>query len=263
MMVDNGAVRIATSDVGGGGPALVLMHGLGPDRSSLDKLVAHLGSWRVITMDLRGHGESTSGPWDFDAAVSDVETVVRHYGLERPWVGGHSLGGMIALRYAIAGHPVAGVVNIDGWGPGVVERYLDEDPDVVARELDRYADGLPLVARLLMSRTRLAREGTYRAVLRLLYGTDVVAWHREAPCPSLAFNAVAPNGRLQGLLLGGRMGKLQPSLRRGLRRDLAALAQERPDVKVAEVDAQHFVITSHPALVAAEIDGFRDEVLRR
>src|SRR5689334_14204210 len=161
-MVRNGDVRLATTDFGGTGPDLVLMHGLGPTRTSLEKLVAHLGSWRVITMDLRGHGESGSGPWDWDTAVSDVDAVVRHYGLEKPWVGGHSLGGMIALRYAIAGHPVTGVVNIDGWGPGVAERYVDEDPVVVARELGRYAHGLPLVARLLTSRTRMAREGTYQ-----------------------------------------------------------------------------------------------------
>jgi len=260
-LVENGPVRLATTDFGGEGPGLVLMHGLGTTRKTLEKVATRLAGWRVITMDLRSHGESTSGPWDFPAAVSDLEAVVRHYSLESPWVGGHSLGGMVALQYALSGRPLAGAINIDGWGPGVASRFPGEDDAPVARELDRFADGLPTLARLLTSRTRQAREGTNVEVLRLLHGADVVAWHRDAPCPSLAFNAVAPGSKVYGWLLGRDMARLQLAHRRGLRRDLAALAQANALVRVAEVEATHYLIGSHPDLVAEAIDEFRDAVL--
>ena len=34
-----------------------------------------------------------------------------------------------------------GVVNVDGWGPGIGERYRGEDPAQIERYLQRLADG--------------------------------------------------------------------------------------------------------------------------
>jgi len=65
---------------------------------------------------------------------------------------------------------------------------------------------------------------------------------------------------LQGRLLGREMARLQVAHRRGLQRDLAALAAQNPLVSVAEVDAGHFLIASHPDVVASAIDAFRDRV---
>jgi pimeloyl-ACP methyl ester carboxylesterase len=258
--VANGAVRLATTDFGGNGPGLVLMHGLGASRRLLATVASRLDGWRVITMDLRGHGDSTTAPWDFPGVVSDLEAVVRHYQLASPWVGGHSLGGMVALQYALSGRQVSGVVNLDGWGPGVAERFLGEDATVVAKQLDRFGAGLPLAARLLTAFTRQSREGTTRQVLRLLHGADVVAWHRDAPCPSLAVNAIAPPSKVQNRLLGAEMARLQIAHRRGLQRDLAAVARQRPTFSVVEVDTTHALVTDHPASVAA-INAFRERVL--
>ncbi len=244
-------VRLATTDFGGEGPALVLLHGLGADRGDLAPLATSLTGLRVITADLRGHGDSTTGPWSFAAAVADVHAVVEHYGLTDPFLGGHSLGGMVALQYALSGRPVAGVINIDGWGPGVATRFVGEDPVAVGDRLARLGAGdLPTRwSRVLSARTRQGREGTNRQVLGLLHGADVVAWHRDLVCPSLAFNATAPGSRL----LGREMRRMQQAHREGLRRDLAALPSQ---VRVVEVAAGHFVHRSHQDLVAREIAAF-------
>lgn len=258
-VVANGPVRISTTDRGGDGPDLVLMHGLGDSQRAMTKVAELLVGWRVITLDLRGHGESTTAPWDFPKVIEDLDAVVAHYALEKPYVGGHSLGGMVALQYALAGRPVAGVINIDGWGPGIPERYLGQDPALVAERLRAIAAGqLPSrLARLVAGRSRQAREGTTAEVLALLGGADVVAWHREAPCPSLAFNAVASSSRLVALLMGREMTRLGESHRQGLRRDLAVLARERPQVSVEEVDATHGLIRTDPERVAAGICAFQ------
>jgi pimeloyl-ACP methyl ester carboxylesterase len=244
---------IATTDLGGDGPALVLSHGLGNSRGQLVTLTEAMTGFRIITMDLRGHGESTTEPFTWEGAVDDLRTVVERYELENPYLAGHSLGGMVALQYALAGRPTAGVINIDGWGPGYAPRFLGEDPALVQKRLDEIGAGhLPSrLARLSAARTRQGREGTTRQVLGLLHDADVVGWHRDAPCRSLAFNAVAPGSRL----LGKEMQRLQAAHRQGLRRDLAALPEK---VTVVEVDAGHFLHNSHSALVAQRIREFAD-----
>ncbi len=260
--VRHGDLRIATTDSGpnDGGPSLVLMHGLGGSRRGMEKVAARLPGWRVVNMDLRGHGRSGTAPWDFAGAVNDVRAVADHFELSDPYVGGHSLGGMVALQYALAGHPVAGVVNIDGWGPGIAGRYLGEDESVVNAHLDLFATGrlASRAANAVVSLTRQSREGTTRSVLALLDRADVVAWHAAAPCRSLAFNAVAPMGGLGSRVIGADMARLQVAHREGLRRDLATLASENPHVMVVEVDATHALITTHPHLVADAITTFHE-----
>lgn len=263
VIVANGPVRLATTDHRGAGTDVVLLHGLGLSRRSMHQVADRLTGWRVITMDLRGHGGSTSAGWGFAETVSDVQAVIERFALERPYLAGHSLGGMVALQCALADLPVAGVVNIDGWGPGISERYPGEDVVQVEQYLQRLADGhFPgRAGALVTQRTRQWREGTTQQVLRSLHQADVVSWHRAAPCPSLAVVATAPTGRAERWLMGAEVARRQDAHRRGLRRDLAALPAVRPDVRVVEVDAGHNLIRTQPDVVAAAMDAFRNSLL--
>jgi pimeloyl-ACP methyl ester carboxylesterase len=249
-------VSVHATDWGGTAePAVVLLPGFGMTQRSLAAVATRLAPRRVVTADLRGHGRSTSGPWSFAAAVDDLTAVVQCLGLQSPAVGGHSLGGMIALRYAMAGRPTAGVVNLDGWGPGVASRFVGQDPAVVDAHLAQVATGelAPRLARLLVSRSRQGREGMTRQLMADLHHADVVAWHAAAPCRSLAVNAVAPEGLAVRLLMGRQTSRLQRAHREGLRRDLALLARARPEVTVVEVAATHRLITTEPDVVATAI----------
>jgi pimeloyl-ACP methyl ester carboxylesterase len=264
-LVPAGPVTLAAIDHAAGptdGPTIVLLPGLGMPQRSLDQVAALLTGWRVITFDLRGHGRSTFAPWDLPGAIADVDAVIAHFGLERPYVGGHSLGGMVALQHALAGGAVAGVVNIDGWGPGMASRYLGEDPAVIDAFLDEIAAGhLPSrLERILSGLTRQGRQGTTDRVLAMLDRADVVAWHRAVTVPSLAFNAIAPLGKLAARMAGPDRVRQGEAYRRGLRRDLAALALEHPTVTVVEVDAKHSLIRTHPAVVADAIVAFHQRV---
>ncbi len=96
-------------EVAGGGPPLVLVHGFGCGIRSWDRQVPVLAArHRVITYDVRGHGTSDA-PRDPRAysqptSVEDLRQLLLHLGLDRPAVGGLSMGGNIALNLAIA-HP--------------------------------------------------------------------------------------------------------------------------------------------------------------
>ena len=98
----------------GAGDDVVLVHGL-TDRSESwgaisDALAA---TYRVTTLDLRGHGASADAD-DYRSIgmARDVAAVVADAGIGNPLVVGHSLGGIVATAYA-SDHVVRGVVNVD------------------------------------------------------------------------------------------------------------------------------------------------------
>ena len=89
---------------GGKGEPLVLLHGLGADRSSFETVAGLLrGDNRIVIPDLPGFGVSgrpTDGDYGVDAQVERVDRFVSALGLESFHLGGNSLGGWIATAYA-------------------------------------------------------------------------------------------------------------------------------------------------------------------
>jgi pimeloyl-ACP methyl ester carboxylesterase len=90
--------------LGGRGPSLVLVHGLGGAASNWVELTPALTeSYRVLALDLPGHGGSSPLPAapsltpfaDVVAAVADRETLLPAA------VVGHSFGGLVGLRLAL------------------------------------------------------------------------------------------------------------------------------------------------------------------
>jgi pimeloyl-ACP methyl ester carboxylesterase len=107
-----GGQRIAFADYGEGERVLILIHGLLMNRHMYDQLAPEMTSrgFRVITVDLLGHGASDQ-PFDMRAysmgAFADqVAALCEHLELERPVVGGTSLGANVSLELA-ARHPKA------------------------------------------------------------------------------------------------------------------------------------------------------------
>ncbi len=98
----------------GTGPSLVLIHGLTDTRRAWDPLLGALAArFDVVSVDLRGHGESFSEPpFDVLTMAGDVREVVETLGLERPLLVGHSLGGLVAT-IASTQFDCAGVINVD------------------------------------------------------------------------------------------------------------------------------------------------------
>ncbi|MEU7825863.1 alpha/beta hydrolase [Catellatospora sp. NPDC049133] len=103
----------------GSGPPLVLCHG-GPGLwDYFDDAAALLdGDFTVVRWDQRGCGRSPStGPHTIEQSVADLHAVVRSTGQSPVAVLGHSWGGLLALRYALA-HPVrvSRLVYVSGVG---------------------------------------------------------------------------------------------------------------------------------------------------
>lgn len=129
---------------GGQGEPLVLAHGFGADKDNFTRVARWLvPHYRVIVPDLVGFGES-SHPADADyryaAQAERLRAFAQALGLSRVHLGGSSMGGGIAMSYAVQ-HPqeVASLWLIDTAG-------LPEAPTPELRALLERGDN-PLMVR--------------------------------------------------------------------------------------------------------------------
>ena len=110
-------VTIVYSAAGAGEVALVFVHGGLADRSFFDgQLKTFANQYRVIALDLAGHGESSANrtKWGIPQFGADVKAVVDAEKLKRVILFGNSLGGPTALEAALLlPDRVLGVVGID------------------------------------------------------------------------------------------------------------------------------------------------------
>lgn len=85
-------------------PLVVLIHGMALDHRMFDpQLAALAGSYRILTWDLRGHGQSqpAGAPFTIARAVGDLLAILDQIGVRRAALVGHSLGGIIAQELAL------------------------------------------------------------------------------------------------------------------------------------------------------------------
>lgn len=110
-------VQIVYSAAGSGETALVFIHGGMADRTFYDAQLQHFrGRYRVIALDLAGHGESGANRkvWGIREFGGDVQAVADAERLKRIVLFGNSLGGPVAVEAALLmPGRVVGVVGID------------------------------------------------------------------------------------------------------------------------------------------------------
>lgn len=83
---------------------VVLLHGLGSRGSDWEPQCRSLAKhYRVITIDLRGHGESSKPdhPYTFELFAADTRELLRSLNIEKYHLVGFSMGGMTAFQAAV------------------------------------------------------------------------------------------------------------------------------------------------------------------
>jgi len=89
------------------GPAeaapVILIHGLGLGGRLWDGILPALYRFRVLALDLRGHGASDTppAPYALGALIRDVERLADHFALREAVVVGQGEGGLIAQGLAV------------------------------------------------------------------------------------------------------------------------------------------------------------------
>jgi pimeloyl-ACP methyl ester carboxylesterase len=192
-MVKGAAVRYF---VGGDGPPLVLVHGLGGSATNWAELAPLLARrHRLLVPDLPGHGRSEPLPAVSGLApyADRIVAVLRHEGIDEAPVVGHSLGGLIVLRLALR-HPSAvsaivlaasaGLSVGNVWGRNLLTAFTVLRPGRLAGRYRTLVAASPLLRRLVFGFVSVADPAglTEAAVEGFLAGqvlhTDVgSAWH--------------------------------------------------------------------------------------
>ena len=100
--LDINDIKICIDDTEADKKPLLLLHGLSSSKEAMYLFRDRLEEdFRVITMDLRGHGESTHPlEYTMDDHVKDVLGVIKELGLEKVDVLGYSMGSYVALATA-------------------------------------------------------------------------------------------------------------------------------------------------------------------
>ncbi|MDG6923460.1 MAG: alpha/beta hydrolase [Nitrososphaerota archaeon] len=95
-------------ELNGDGDPVVLVHGMSSDHEEWKYQVPELSKFfKVITCDLRGHGESSkeeSNKFTVELFADDLDGLLKQLGFSKVHLVGHSLGGEVACCFAVK-HP--------------------------------------------------------------------------------------------------------------------------------------------------------------
>jgi pimeloyl-ACP methyl ester carboxylesterase len=119
---------------GGQGPAVILIHGMPEDWTEYKAIIPRLAQrFTVVAVDLPGLGQSAPAAGGYEAAslAADIYAMAQSLGLDRPYVVGHDLGGIVTYAYVrrfpeslrgamILDVPVPGV---GGWNEAVADLW--------------------------------------------------------------------------------------------------------------------------------------------
>ena len=172
--LDLGDCALDYDEVGRGRP-LVLVHGGWLNREAWRPQVEHFADeYRVITFDVRGHGRT--GPTDarrysIDLFTDDLEYLLEHLEIERPILGGLSLGSMVAQTY-VARHPDEVAAAVLG---GPVRSMVPLDLPAGAKSL--FTPTPALAGALALG----GPESTFRSMLRSIRTTTGDPWLTTDP----------------------------------------------------------------------------------
>ena len=195
-LVNLDGIDVGYESSGRGAPAVCLVHGTGGTGAVWMRQLEGLADVaRVVAPDLPGHGRTGGSlPRSIDESADFVARFLDALGLDRVVIGGHSMGGAIALQVAL-GRPerVAGLALI---GTGARLRVLPRLLELLATAYPEGVDllmgmalaaGAPAELRASLHRQTLAnRPGVVLGDLQACDAFDALARLGEITAPTLA-----------------------------------------------------------------------------
>ena len=200
-------VPIHYSVQGKGDPALVFIHCWACNRHFWDNQVAEFSkTYRVVTIDLPGHGESGQGRKNYsvESYGDDVKTVVTKLNLKRVVLVGSSMGGPIALE-ATRRMPdrVVAIVPVDTL-QNVEQKVPKEQLDAVFKQMEADFKAAttsllnqfffspttpPAVRERITNETIAQKPEVVLPILKAVFSYDAAPGLREVKVPIRAINA--------------------------------------------------------------------------
>jgi pimeloyl-ACP methyl ester carboxylesterase len=244
----------------GEGVPVVLLHGIGSNGASFEPLIAALDArYLVIAWDAPGYGSSTPLAADWPDA-SDYAVAARrlldHLGIGRCVIVGHSLGTLIAARFAVLfADQVAALCLISPSLGGGIEKGAPLPPAVARRveDLDRLGPEQFAASRSpLLLANPAGRPDVLQAVARAMAAVRRPGYDQAARM--LAAGRIlqdAARFAVPTAVMVGREDRITPPA--NARRVFDAIGAATPHRLFEIADAGHAVCQEQPAEVAQAI----------
>ncbi len=255
----NGVTLHFTREGAGQGTSLVFLNSLGSDLRIWDDLVPHFaGRFPIVRYDKRGHGLSDcpTGPYTLRDFRHDLAGLLDHLGIQTALLVGVSVGGMIAMDFAVA-YParVQGLVLCDTGTKIGTPEYWDERITAVRQ------NGIEPLAKTILARwfsSSFARRhpAHYRGYYNMLTRTPVEGY--AATCEAIRdadLRAAAPTISAPVLVVCGAEDLATPP---ELGQALAATLPHARFVLIPQ--AGHLPSIEQPAFLANAITSFLREL---
>lgn len=248
-MIDVDGARLASLEMGSG-RTTVFVHGLAFGSMALwymTGVTALSDARRIVLYDQRGHGNSSAvtAGFDLDTQASDLDTVVRSYVGDDETIDlvGHSMGGLIAMHYAMRWpEKVRRCVVVDAGVPA--SQYMLPGLQAIQSEdaLNAYLDSPYSISPGLGGRRR---ERVFQRLKSLFFEStmiqDVAAMQTPPPEDMTRL-------RMPVLLVYGRTSPFIPAAH--------FLLEHLPCAQLALLECGHRITREAPAALFAEIGRF-------
>ncbi len=198
--VDGMKIAVLEGRGKGDRPDLVLVHGFGSCKEAWLRMSKHLkNDFRIIAMDLPGHGES-SKQMDKDYSLADqtayLRAIINEMGVEKPHLAGNSMGATIIALYA-SRYPEE-VASITLFNPAGVSVYGSEFTQHLTRGEN------PLIVKSVDDYKRVIDFTMEQKILLLWPMTDVLA--AKAISDRALREKIFEESRLKDILLNENIG---------------------------------------------------------
>lgn len=243
------------------GPVLCITHSLASDGGMWAEQMVPLlaGGWRVLRLDMRGHGGSdpVAGDYTMQALADDVATALDALGIARVHYMGLSIGGMIGQAFAI--HHAAKLISamwcdtLPASPAGAAEAWAERIDTVRrANTLEPLADAT--IERWFTDAFKPHRPGRWRQIRDTVAATTPAGYLGcSAAIMNYDFTGALPSLHLPVLVV---CGAEDPGTPPAENRRLAGLV---PGARYEEIpNARHFPNVEHPNTFNRIMTGWLD-----
>jgi pimeloyl-ACP methyl ester carboxylesterase len=257
-------VNLHYLDYGGSGRrGMIMLHGGGANAHWFDFVGPTLARHcRALALDLRGHGDSSQAippVYTYDAYMQDIHALIAAEQLNAPILMGHSMGGMLLVKFAGTWPQAVGALIVCDarpvYGPEDRDRlqHMGQRPGREYATREEYVahfrirpDGLRAPSEVHQYIAQLAGKqlphGTWvHKIDRRVYAQremiDTLPLWQRITCPTLFLRA-------------GRSSRLTPAM-------LQQIKDACPQVEITEVaDAAHHLVLDQPESTVALVHDF-------
>ncbi len=201
-----------------------------------------------VFYDLRCHGESSCSKFDFDILAEDLKTVIEELGLENPVLVGDSMGGMVALTYAVQYDGFSGLFltgtcastpEPENYSPRFfLEKFGSMDRRAWAIEIiENYASDTDNVEAKDAARKTLIEAGD----TEVIYGLgSMISYDLRDRLEELDTSAAVVAGKKDGAITMEKSKELAEIL----------------DAELHKIDATHLMFSEKPGKIASLLENF-------